>query len=437
MQVAVAGVEHVADAEPRGGDDLVHPAEHVRKLRARDDAVHHHVGRRHAAVRAERGLAALPEELPLGLAPRRAHLARARLAARLDDVLGLNVHPDGEPVQLDEQRRVGVARVAAVEGVLDRLDRQVVDHLHRRRHQPARDDRRHGGRRLVDRVEYREHGLDGLRLLEDADDDPRGDPERALGADEDAGQVVAARLPRLAAEPHDLAVGHDHFEAQHVIRGDAVLQGVRAARVVGDVAADRARLLARGIGRVVVAARADLPREVQVDEPGLDDGQLVLVVDLEHPVHPHHRDHDAALGRQAPAREPGARAAGDERKVLAVRELHDRRDVLGRRRKDDEVGERAEQGQPVGFVHHQLVGVREHGALADDRLELAPEIAFSGIGQGRHGTERIILRPAEPAPPAQWRAHRSRSADTDRRAPRTDRSRPRRAPAAALRAQPR
>src|SRR5207253_3707287 len=61
MEIAVAGVEHVPDAQTRGRDDLVHAAEHVRKLRARDDAVHHHVGRRHAAVRAEGGFAALPE----------------------------------------------------------------------------------------------------------------------------------------------------------------------------------------------------------------------------------------------------------------------------------------------------------------------------------------------------------------------------------------
>src|SRR5262249_59084409 len=127
-------------------------------------------------------------------------------------------------------------------------------HLHPRRPGPGRDDRRPRRRGLVDRVEDREHRLDGLRLLEDAHDDPRGDPERALGADEDAGQVVAARVARLAAEPHDLAVGHDHLEPEDVIGGDAVLQGVRAAGVVGDVAADRARLLARWVGRVVVAA---------------------------------------------------------------------------------------------------------------------------------------------------------------------------------------
>src|SRR5215467_54014 len=86
MEVAVAGVEHVADAETRGGDDLVHSAEDVRQLRARDDAVHHHVGGRHAAVRPEGRLASLPQQLTLGLGARRAHLARARLAARGDDV---------------------------------------------------------------------------------------------------------------------------------------------------------------------------------------------------------------------------------------------------------------------------------------------------------------------------------------------------------------
>ena len=230
VEITVAGVKHVADAQPRSGDDLVHATEHVRKLRAWDHAVHHHIGWRHAAVCTEGGLASLPEKLPLGLAVRGAHLARARLAARLDDALGLHVHPDREAVELDQQRRVGVARITTVERVLDRLDGQVVDHLHRRRHEPARDDRRHRRRGLVDRVEHREHRLDGLRFLEDTDDDARGDPERALGADEDPGQVVAARLACLAAEPHDLAVRHDDLEPEDVIRGDAVLRGCAGRR---------------------------------------------------------------------------------------------------------------------------------------------------------------------------------------------------------------
>jgi hypothetical protein len=41
-----------------------------------------------------------------------------------------------------------------------------------------------------------------------------------------------------------------------VVHREAVLQAVRAAGVLGDVAADRAHLLTRGIGRVVIAERA-------------------------------------------------------------------------------------------------------------------------------------------------------------------------------------
>src|SRR6266850_2317631 len=85
VQVAVARVEHVADAQAVRGHDLVHAREHVRQLGARDDAVHHHVGGRHAAVGAEGRLAAFPEQLALGLVARGAHLAGAGVATRLHD----------------------------------------------------------------------------------------------------------------------------------------------------------------------------------------------------------------------------------------------------------------------------------------------------------------------------------------------------------------
>src|SRR5439155_19434889 len=96
VEVAVAGVEDVPDAQAVSGDDLVDAAEHVRELRARDHTVHHHVRGRHATVGAERGLAPLPQERALGLVPCGADLAGARVAARRDDPLGLRLHADGE-----------------------------------------------------------------------------------------------------------------------------------------------------------------------------------------------------------------------------------------------------------------------------------------------------------------------------------------------------
>src|SRR4029450_14112101 len=112
---AVAGVEHVAATQAGRRDDLVHTVEHERELRARDDAVHDHVGRRDPAVGAERGLASLPEEQALGLALRRADLARPGFPARGDDALGLRLPADGAPVDLAQARRGGVTSGAACE----------------------------------------------------------------------------------------------------------------------------------------------------------------------------------------------------------------------------------------------------------------------------------------------------------------------------------
>ena len=83
--------------------------------------------------------------------------------------------------------------------------------------------------------------------------DLRGDAERALGADERAEQVVARAGRALAAELHQLAVGEHDLQTGHVVRGEAVLEAVRAAGVLGHVAADRADDLARGIRRVEVS----------------------------------------------------------------------------------------------------------------------------------------------------------------------------------------
>ena len=75
------------------------------------------------------------------------------------------------------------------------------------------------------------------------------DAEHALGADHGPGQVVAGVAGRAAAGPDDAAVGQDDLQTENVIRGHAVLEAVRAAGILGDVAADGAGFLARRIGR--------------------------------------------------------------------------------------------------------------------------------------------------------------------------------------------
>ena len=152
-----------------------------------------------------------------------------------------------------------------------------------------------------------------------------------------------------------------------------------------------------GIGRVVVAAGADGPGQVQVDEPRLDDGDLVVVVDLEHAVHPHHRDDDAALGRQAAARQPGAGAARHEGQPLAVGEPDDGRHVLGRRREHDEVGQRPEQRQPVGFVDEQLVGLGQHRPGPEQTRQLPAQRGLAIGGERDHRVLEVYPLPTRRA----------------------------------------
>ncbi len=145
----------------------------------------------------------------------------------------------------------------------------------------------------------------------------RDDAERALGADDDAGEVVAGQVARGAAGPDDAAVRQHQLEAEDVVGRDAVGQAVRPAGVLGDVAADGAGALAGGVGGVVEAVLRDGLAQLQVDDAGLDQRGQVLDVDLEDALHARHGDEHAAHGRDGAAAEAGAGAARHHGQVVA------------------------------------------------------------------------------------------------------------------------
>ena len=122
-------------------------------------------------------------------------------------------------------------------------------------------------------------------------------PERRL-ADDDAGEVVADRV-RLAvcgSELHDLAVGRDQRQPEHVVDGEAVLEAVRAARVLRDVAADRRDLVRGGVGRVEEAHGGGGIRNLQRGHAGLDQHRQIRAIHFEDAVHLG-RAHHYAVGR--------------------------------------------------------------------------------------------------------------------------------------------
>ena len=126
--------------------------------------------------------------------------------------------------------------------------------------------------------------------------------QQALRAGDDAQQVVALAVEVFAAEPHDLAGDQHHLDAEHVVGGQPVLQAVHAARVLGDVAADRTGDLARRIGCIVEAAFGDGIGNGQIGDPRLGRHAAVVIVDLEDTVELAEAEQDAVGQRQ---RAPG------------------------------------------------------------------------------------------------------------------------------------
>ena len=155
---------------------------------------------------AEGRLAALPEQRPLLRVGGGADLPGAVLAADAVERGEVLVDLRGDAVELDDQDRPGVLRVAGVDRGLGGLDRQPVHDLHRGGQDPRGDDGGHGRAGMVGRVEGRELRDDRLRPPQEPERDLGRDPERPLRADEHAEQVGAGRLEARAAEPDELAV---------------------------------------------------------------------------------------------------------------------------------------------------------------------------------------------------------------------------------------
>ena len=102
--------------------------------------------------------------------------------------------------------------------------------------------------------------------------------------------------------------------------------------LVADVAADRARLLRRRIGRVVQAEVAR-PRgdRSRLSTPGSTHATRSIGVDLEDAVHLGRDDDDRVVERRRAAGEAGAAPPRHERPVVTGRDAHGGRELFGRR----------------------------------------------------------------------------------------------------------
>ncbi len=167
----------------------------------------------------------------------------------------------GLAVELHQQHRGGIGGIPRrIDGRFDRLDAGLVHHLERGGHDAGGDD---GGDGLAGGADAREVGeqrAHSRRNRLEPHGDAAGDAEHSLTADEEADEVGSPGVAVRRAEPGERTVGQDDLQVGDVIGGDAGLEAVRPAGVLGDVAPDGAGGLARGIGDVLQAEGAAPPR---------------------------------------------------------------------------------------------------------------------------------------------------------------------------------
>ena len=239
----------------------------------------------------------------------------------------------------------------------------------------ARGDVHHGFGGVVESLENCQQSFHGFRQAREFHGDFGDQRERAFGADEQTQQIVAGRIERGAADADQFAGGQNDFERENVIGGDAVREGVRAAGIFGNVAADGAGFLAGRIGRKMQSGVGDGGAEIGIHYAGLDGGALIFDINFQNAIHARKNCEDAALARKRAAGKAGAGAAPDQRNLISIREFDDAEDIGGRARKDDAVRPR-DFDRAVVFVKQQLLGPVQDAVGAEKRFQVVEK---SGI----------------------------------------------------------
>ena len=374
VQVSVSGVEDVGDPQVVAFPDARDLRQNVRELRARDGGVLYKQVRGDPAHGAEGLLPALPQGRARIRRSGPAHLARAALQTGGLRARGLRLQTRLDAVELHHQRGRRVRRVAGREDALFHgPDGGLVDDFERRGEQPVGDDRGHGAPRVLQPLEDAEQGVRRLRQRKQLQIDFHRDAEAALRSHEEPRQVEFAGVEPAVSQVHPAAVREHHVQPPDVAGGDTVLEAVGPARVLGDIAADAAGALRRGIRGVVEAVGPGRRREMGVDDSGLDARPPVVQVEFQDPVHARRTHHHGPVDRERAAGETRPRAAGHEGHAC----LGDGPDhpgglvsVPGQHRRPwrTPVG-----GEPVGLVDHQP------GRVGDDSVR--PHDADEFLGQ--------------------------------------------------------
>ena len=291
-------------------------------------------------------------------------------------------------VELDNQQRLDVERIAGVDEFFGRGNRRPIHHLHPGRNNARADDLGDARSAILGRIEADEGSARALRPFQDTHGDFGDDAEKALGAGDDAEQIVAGGIEMPAAKPQNLACHQHQLTAENIVGGHAVFEAMHAAGILRDIAADAAGDLRRRIGRVIEALLLDRLRHRQIGDARLDHGDAIVVVDLADMVEFAEAEEDAVAERQRAARQRSAGAARHDLDALLVAIGENGRDLRRGLRQYHHHGQLPIGGQPVAFERpHPLFGgddaFARHDAL-EGRDNLAAALEHRLVEERHH-----------------------------------------------------
>ena len=175
-------------------------------------------------------------------------------------------------------------------------------------------------------------------------------------------------------------------------------EAVRAAGVVGDVAADRARLLARRVGREVQAEWRQRRVRSRLSTPGSTQATRCVGVDSQDPVHLRGDDHDRRR-RAAPRRRPGRcpSPAATNGRPWRARDPHTRLHLGGRQREAHDTGG-AFHRRRVPAVEAELERPARTRSGASASRRSATSVAGESVRLDGSGLGRVRARWRIPSP---------------------------------------
>ena len=273
VQIAVACVEHIEAAQLVFFFHLGNGLQDVGQTLARNGAVHAHVVGADAARSGKRIFAAAPELQALRFVAAHGDGGGAAVAQHLTHAADFFFDFFGRAVALAQQNGGGAEVVAGVYKVFNGSGHGAVHHLESGRDDAGGNHRSHRVAGFAQLVKAGHDAARQLRLGHQLDGDFGGHGQHAFAADDDAEQVVARCVQRVAAELDLVALDGEAAHLEHVVHCQAVLEAVHAARVFGHVAAYGAGDLARRIRRVIQAQRCGRLRNSQVAHPALHHGR--------------------------------------------------------------------------------------------------------------------------------------------------------------------